>query len=55
MISDAFGVGVAAAAVTAATSHAVHNAAPAAAAKHRVAAAIDASVRTGAHRRVGMT
>ncbi|MCV7092901.1 hypothetical protein [Mycobacterium interjectum] len=44
MITNAFGVGVAAAVLTAATSHA---AVPAAAVKHRVAAATDASVPGG--------
>jgi hypothetical protein len=47
MITNAFGVGVAAAVLTAATSHAAHAAAPAAAVKHRVAAATDASVNRG--------
>jgi len=47
MITNAFGVGVAAAVETAATSHAAHAAAPAAAVKHRVAAATDASVNRG--------
>lgn len=42
MISDAFGVGVAAPAATLVASHAAHTAVPAAAAKH--AAATDASV-----------
>ena len=43
MITNAFGVGVAAAA----TSRAAHAAVPAAAVKHRVAAATDASVDWG--------
>jgi hypothetical protein len=47
MINDAFGAGVARAAVTARTSHAAHTAVPAAAVKHRVAAATDASVDRG--------
>jgi SpoU rRNA methylase family enzyme len=47
MITTAFGVGVAAAVLTAATSHAAHAAVPAAAVKHRVAAATDASVNRG--------
>ena len=47
MINDAFGVGVADAVLTAGTSHAAHTAAPAAAVKHRVAAATDASVDRG--------
>jgi hypothetical protein len=51
MITNAFGVGVAAAALTPvrskATSHTAHAAAPAAAVKHRVAAATDASVDWG--------
>ncbi|RAV05879.1 hypothetical protein DQP57_22005 [Mycobacterium colombiense] len=46
MINDAFGVGVARAALDAATSHAAH-AATAAARKHRAAAATDASVQVG--------
>jgi hypothetical protein len=46
MITNAFGVGVAAAVLTAATSHAAH-AVSAAAVKHRVAAATDASVNRG--------
>ena len=37
MINDAFGAGVAGAVLTAATSHAAHAAAPAAAVKHRAA------------------
>jgi hypothetical protein len=44
MINDVFGVGVAAAVLAAATSHA---ATPAAALKHRAAAATDASVGVG--------
>ena len=50
MITNAFGARVAAAVLTAATSHAAHGAhvaAPAAAVKHRVAAATDASVNRG--------
>jgi hypothetical protein len=51
MITNAFGVGVAAAVLaesrSKATSHAAHAAAPAAAVKHRVAAATDASVNRG--------
>jgi hypothetical protein len=51
MITNAFGVGVAAAVLTPglskATSHAAHAAVPAAAVKHRVAAATDASVDWG--------
>ncbi len=47
MINDAFGVGVAGAALTARTSHAAHTAALAAAVKHRVAAATAASVDRG--------
>ncbi|WP_231993818.1 hypothetical protein [Mycobacterium sp. 852002-50816_SCH5313054-b] len=47
MITNAFGVGVAAAVLIAATSHAAHAAVPAAAVKHRVAAATDASVDGG--------
>jgi hypothetical protein len=47
MITNEFGVGVAAAVLTAATSHAAHAAVPAAAAKHRIAAATDASVNRG--------
>jgi hypothetical protein len=43
MITNAFGVRVTAAA----TSHAAHAAAPAAAVKHRAAAATDASVDRG--------
>jgi hypothetical protein len=44
---NVFGVGVAAAVVTAHTPHAAHTAAPAAAGKHRVAPATDASVGVG--------
>ncbi len=44
---NAFGVGVAAAVLTAKTSHAARTAAPAAAGKHRVAATTDASVGVG--------
>jgi hypothetical protein len=47
MITNALGARVAAAVLTAATSHAAHTAAPAAAVKHRVAAATDASVNRG--------
>jgi hypothetical protein len=47
MINSTFGVGVAGAALTAWTSHAAHTAAPAAAIKHRAAAATDASVDRG--------
>jgi hypothetical protein len=47
MITNAFGVGVAAAAKAAATFHAAHAAVPAAAVKHRFAAATDASVDWG--------
>ena len=47
MITNAFGVCVAAAVSPAATSHAAHAAVPAAAVKHRVAAATDASVDWG--------
>ncbi len=51
MITNAFGVGAAAAVLaparSKATSHAAHAAAPAAAVKHRVAAATDASVDGG--------
>jgi hypothetical protein len=48
MITNTFGVRVAAAVLTAATSHAAHAAAPAATAvKHRIAAATDASVNRG--------
>jgi hypothetical protein len=43
MIDNAFGVGVAAAVSTAGTPHAAHAALPAAAGKHRVAAATHAS------------
>ncbi|MGZ4524984.1 MAG: hypothetical protein ACXVX7_00735 [Mycobacterium sp.] len=50
MINDAFGVGVAAAALSARTFHAAHTAAPAAALKHRAAAATNASVRLEVHR-----
>jgi hypothetical protein len=47
MINDAFGIGVAGAVLTAATSHATHTAAPAAARKHRAAAVTGASVDRG--------
>jgi len=49
MIGNTFGVGVAGAVLTAGTSHAAHTAAPAAAVKHRAAAAAatDASVDRG--------
>jgi hypothetical protein len=47
MINNTFGVGVAGAVLNARTSHAAHTAAPAAAVKHRVAAATDASVDRG--------
>jgi hypothetical protein len=47
MNTNAFGAAVAAAVLTAATSHAAHTAAPAAAVKHRVAAATDTSVDRG--------
>ncbi|MGZ4511799.1 MAG: hypothetical protein ACXVX4_10745 [Mycobacterium sp.] len=47
MINDAFGANVAGAAPAAVTSHAAHAAARAAAVKHRVAAATDASVDRG--------
>ena len=48
MINDTFEVGVAGAVLTAGTSHAAHTAAPAAAVKHRAAAAAtDASVDWG--------
>jgi hypothetical protein len=47
MINNAFGVGVADAVLTAGTSHAAHTAVPAAAVKHRVAAATDVSVYRG--------
>ncbi|MGZ4564210.1 MAG: hypothetical protein ACXVX6_11690 [Mycobacterium sp.] len=53
MINDAFGVGVAAAALSARTFHAArgaHVAAPAAALKHRAAAATNASARLEVHR-----
>lgn len=45
--SNAFGVGVAGAVMTAATPPAAHAAVPAAAVKHRVAAATEASVDRG--------
>ncbi|WP_197507891.1 hypothetical protein [Mycobacterium sp. 852014-52450_SCH5900713] len=48
MISDAFGVGVAAAAAV--LKHAADTAAPAAALKHRAAAATNASARLEVHR-----
>ena len=48
MINDTFEVGVVGAVLTAGTSHAAHTAAtPAAALKHRAAAATDASVDWG--------
>jgi hypothetical protein len=47
MINSTFGVGVAGAVLTAGTSHAAHTAVPAAAVKHRAAAATDASVYRG--------
>ncbi len=47
MINTTFGVRVAGAVLTATTSHAAHTAAPAAAVKHRVAAATDVSVDRG--------
>jgi hypothetical protein len=47
MITNALGAGVAAAVLTAVTSHAAHTAAPAAAVKHRAATATDASVDRG--------
>ena len=47
MINSTFGVGVAGAALTAWTFRAAHTAAPAAAIKHRAAAATDASVDRG--------
>ena len=47
MITNAFGAGVAVAVLTATTSHAAHTAAPAAAVKHRAAAATDVSVDRG--------
>lgn len=48
MIDNMFGAGVAGAVLTAGTSHAAHTAAPAAAVKHRAAAAaIDLSVHRG--------
>ena len=47
MITNAFGAGVAVAVLTATTSHAAHTAAPAAAVKHRTAAATDLSVDRG--------
>ena len=47
MIDNTFGVGVAGAVLAAGTSHAAHTAAPAAAVKHRAAAATDASVEWG--------
>jgi hypothetical protein len=48
MINNTFGVGVAGAVLTAGTSHAAHTAAPAAAIKHRAAAAAtDVSVDRG--------
>jgi hypothetical protein len=46
MLNDAFGIGVAAAGLTARTFHAAHAAAPAAAVKHR-AAATTTSVHRG--------
>ncbi len=50
MINDAFGVGVAAAALSARALHAAHTAMPAAALKHRAAAAPHASARLEVHR-----
>ncbi|MBI2693222.1 hypothetical protein [Mycobacterium nebraskense] len=51
MINDAFGVGVAVAALSARTFHAAHTATPAAALKHRAAAAAtNASVGLEVHR-----
>jgi hypothetical protein len=47
MINNTFGVGVAGAVLSAGTSHAAHTAAPAAAVKHRAAAATDVSVDRG--------
>ena len=47
MLIDAFGVSVAAAVLTAGTRYAAHAAVPAAAIKHRAAAATDASVDRG--------
>ena len=47
MIHNTFGVGVAGAVLTAGTSHAAHTATPAAAVKHRAAAATDVSVDRG--------
>lgn len=47
MLGNLFGVCVAGAALTAKTSHATHGAASQAAAKHRAAAATDASVDRG--------
>lgn len=47
MITHAFGVGVAGAALPVKTFHAAHAAARAAAVKHRAAAATDASVDRG--------
>lgn len=47
MIHNTFGVAVAGAVLTAGTSHAAHTATPAAAVKHRAAAATDVSVDRG--------
>ena len=47
MINNTFGVGVAGAVLTAGASHAAHTATPAAAVKHRAAAATDRSVDRG--------
>ena len=47
MINNTLGVGVAGAVLTAGTSHAAHTATPAAAVKHRAAAATDMSVDRG--------
>ncbi|MEE6178896.1 hypothetical protein [Mycobacterium sp. 050134] len=47
MIDDVFVAGVAGAVPTARASHAAHSAVPAAAVKHRLAAATDASVDRG--------
>jgi hypothetical protein len=47
MINDTFAVGVAGAVLTAGASHAAHTATPAAAVKHRAAAATEVSVDRG--------
>jgi hypothetical protein len=47
MLVNTFGAGVAAAVLTAGTRYAAHAAVPAAAIKHRAAAATDASVDRG--------